>query len=133
MAFEKRYKTIVPVPRPGWPDSPPDRLTEMAGVDEHEDYRTARWLARESFEKTMAGDRLKMVEYEERLVPLEDVDPRLADSLGPLDQFEWFEFSGLGRLDQDMFDWFAAEFRWQCDEWLAAEKAHLDAIDAGGA
>lgn len=133
MAFEKRYRTVVPVPRPAGVE----RLAAIGGDDEHQDYATARWLARESFERTAAGDRLDLVEYDEELVPLDEVDPRLAEKLGkPLDAFEWFRFSGLGRLDQDKFDWFAAEFRWNCEEWLRAEREHLDALEAaitGGA
>ncbi|ANU79735.1 minor tail protein [Mycobacterium phage Sneeze] len=135
--FEKRYKTVVPVKRPA--DVEP--LTELGAVDEHPDYTMARWLGRESFENTVADDRLDLVEYAERLVPLDEVDPRLADMLGaPVEEFEWFEFSGLGRLNQDMFDWHSAEFVWRCEEWLAAERAYLTARDnelqadnAGGA
>lgn len=127
--FEKRYRTVVPIPRPAGVE----RLTVLGADDEHQDYTIARWLARESFERTAAGDRLDLVEYSERLVPLDEVDPRLFETLGPLDGFEWFEFSGLGRLDQDKFDYFAAEFTWKCEEWLRAEREHLDALDAGGA
>lgn len=126
MAYEKRYKTVVPIPRPAGVN----RLTVLGGDDEHQDYTLARWLGRESFENTAASDRLDLVEYGERLVALDDVNPRLAEQLGrPIDEFEFFEFSGLGRLDQDKFDWFTAQFSWQCEEWLAAEKAHYDALD----
>lgn len=130
MAYQKRYKTVVPIPRPAGVEP----LTELGGDDEHQDYTLARWLGRESFENTAAGDRLELVEYAERLVPLDELNPLLSEQLGrPIDDFEWFEFSGLGRLDQDLFDYFAAEFKWQCDEWLAAERAHRKALDAGGA
>src|SRR6478735_9972719 len=124
--FEKRYKTVVPIPLPVGVDRP----DTLGGDDEHQDFAIARWLGRESFERTAAGDRLDLVEYHERLIPLDQVDPRLAEVLGPLDGFVWFEFSGLGRLDQAKFDWFAAEFQWNCDEWLRAEREHLDALDA---
>lgn len=124
--FEKRYKTVVPIPLPAGVDRP-DTIDEAT----HQDFAIARWLGRESFENTAAGDRLDLVEYSERLIPLDEVDPRLADVLsGPIDSFVWFGFEGLGRLDQDAFDYFAAEFKWKCDEWLAAEAAHLDALDA---
>jgi hypothetical protein len=123
--FEKRYKTVVPIPLPaGYPR--PTTIDDVLAGEGHPDLLTARWLARESFENTAAGDRLDLVEYGERIVPLDEVDPRLAEKVGPLDGFVWFEFSGLGRLDQDKFDWFAAEFVWKCEEWLAAERAHLD-------
>lgn len=132
MAYEKRYKTVVPIPLPdGYPR--PETIDDLADREGHPDLILARWLGRESFEKTAAGDRLDLVEYHERIVPLADVDPRLAEKLGPLDAFVWFEFSGLGRLDQDKFDWFAAEFTWKCEEWLAAERAHLDALDEASA
>ncbi|QFG09975.1 minor tail protein [Mycobacterium phage Antsirabe] len=124
MAYEKRYKTVVPIPRG------PVETREQ-------DQAIARWLARESFENTVAGDRLELVEYEERQLAVEDIPPTMAELLGaPVDSFDWFEFSGLGRLNQDQFDYFAAEFKWKCDEWLAAERAHLAALDeaaAGGA
>ncbi|AYD84606.1 hypothetical protein SEA_PAITO_21 [Mycobacterium phage Paito] len=124
--FEKRYKTVVPVPRPAGVEP----LTELGAADEHQDYRITRWLGRESFENTAADDRLELVEYAERLVPIDEVDPRLAEMLGaPVEEFEWFEFSGLGRLNQDAFDWFAAEFRYHCEQWLEAERAHLNAGD----
>lgn len=127
--FEKRYKTVVPVPRPAGLEP----LVEIGGDDEHQDHAIARWLGRESFENTTADDRLDLVEYSERLVPIDEVDPRLADMLGrPVGDFDWFEFSGLGRLDQAAFDWFTAEFVWKCDEWLTAERAHFQALDAAG-
>lgn len=125
--YEKRYKSVVPIPRPAGRDP----LTELGGDDEHQDHAIARWLGRESFERTAAGDRLELVEYAERVVPLEDVDPRLAELLGrPVDDFDWLELSGLGRLDRDKFDWFAAEFLYHCEQWLAAKRAYLEALDA---
>lgn len=117
---------MVPIPRPEGVEP----LTVLGGDDEHQDYAIARWLARESFENTAAGDRLDLVEYAERLVPHAEVNPLLSEQLGrPIEDFDWFEFSGLGRLDQAAFDWFAAEFRHHCDLWLAAERAHLKARD----
>lgn len=130
MPYEKRYKTVVPVPRPAGVG----RLSALGRPGEHLDYRTARWLGRESFERTAAGDRLDLVEYSERLVPIADVNPLLSETLGrPVEDFEWFEFTGLGRLDQAKFDWFSAEFVWQCRQWLNAERAYFDALDAAGA
>lgn len=130
MPYEKRYKTVVPVLRPDGIEP----LQVLGGDGEHLDYQTARWLGRESFEHTAANDRLDLVEYAERLVPITEVNPLLAETLGrPVEEFEWFEFSGLGRLDQVKFDWCAAEFKWWCTEWLAAERAYYDALDAAGA
>lgn len=126
--IKKRYKTVVPIPLPAGMEQPAD-LEALLTSEGHPDILIARWLGRESFEKTAAGDRLDLVEYHERLIPPDEVDPRLADLVGPLDGFIWFEFSGVGRLDQDKFDYFAAEFVWKCEEWLAAERAHLDALD----
>lgn len=122
--FEKRYKTVVPVPRPA--DREP--LVEIGGDDEHQDHAIARWLGRESFDNLAAEDRLELVEYSERVIPIDEVDPRLAELLGrPVDDFDWFEFSGLGRLNREAFDWFTAEIVWKCEEWLAAELAHREA------
>lgn len=127
MPYQKRYKTVVPILRPAGVEP----LTELGADDEHLDYTRARWLGRETFENTAADDRLDLIEYAERLVPIDEVNPLLSEQLGrPVGDFEWFEFSGLGQLDQDAFDYFAAEFKWNCDEWLAAERAHLTALDA---
>jgi hypothetical protein len=130
--FEKRYKTVAPIPLPPGVERPAD-LDALLAAEGHPDFLTARWLGRESFELTAAGDRLDLVEYHERIIPLDEVDPRLAEHVGPVDGFVWFEFSGLGRLDQDKFDWFAAEFVYHCEEWLAAERAHFDALEAAEA
>lgn len=130
--FEKRYKSVVPIPLPAGVQRPAD-IDTLLSSEGHPHFLLARWLGRESFEHTAAGDRLELVEYAERLIPLDEVDPRLAELVGPIDGFVWFEFSGLGRLDRDMFDWFAAEFRYRCEQWLAAERAYREALDAGGA
>lgn len=127
--FEKQYKTVVPIKLPAGYDRP---LTIDEHREGHPDLLLARWLGRESFEKTAADDRLELVEYHERIVPPDEVDPRLVEVLGPLDQYVFFEFVGLGRLNQDVFDYFAAEFVWKCEEWLAAEKAYLDTLDNDG-
>lgn len=130
-SFEKRYKTVVPIPLPADWTGPPLTTEDLApGAREgHPDVLIARWLGRESFENTAAGDRLQLVEYSERIIPTDEVDPRLAEHLGPLDGFIWFCFEGLGRLDQAAFDWFAAEFVWKCEEWQRAEAAYYDALD----
>ncbi|AKF14458.1 minor tail protein [Mycobacterium phage FlagStaff] len=128
--FEKRYKTVVPVLLPAKMERP-DTIEDLIGAEGEPSTMTARWLARESFEKLAAEDRLELVEYHERLIPPADIPPAVVEHLGdkPADAWLWFEFSGLGRLNQDMFDWFAAEFVARCDEWLAAERAYLTALD----
>lgn len=135
--YEKRYKTVVPIPVPAGTDRPYTTADLAPGAREgHPDILLARWLGRESFENTAAGDRLTIVEYSERIIPLDELDPRLAEHVGPLDRFVWFEFSGVGRLDVDAFNWFAAEFAHNCEVWLEAERAYLEAEhqddDAGG-
>lgn len=129
--YEKRYKTVVPIPVPVDWDGPPLTTADLApGAREgHPDVILARWLGRESFENTAAGDRLTIVEYSERIIPIDELDPRLAERVGPLDRYMWFEFSGLGRLDVDAFNWFAAEFAHNCEAWLEAEREHQDAGD----
>lgn len=123
--YEKRYKTVVPIPLPD-DTVRPATIDDMLAGEGHPDFLLARWLGRESFEETAAGDRLTIVEYSERLIPVDELDPRLAERLGPLDRFVWFEFSGVGRLDVDAFNWFAAELAHNCEAWLEAERAHLD-------
>lgn len=128
--FERRYKSVVPIPRPKGVDDYPESF-EGEG---HPDFILARWLGRESVERVAASDRLEVVDYHDRVIPLDEVDPRLGELLGkPVDAFVWFEFVGLGRLNMALFDWFAAEFRWNCEQWLQAEDAYLAEVDAGGA
>lgn len=107
MTYQKRYRNIVPI---------------VHGVD----LDTARWLARESFENKAAGDGVELVEYNERVVPASDIPPKAMEQLGrPLTDFTFYEFSGLGRLNQELFDWLSAECAWRNDrtrEWLDAER-----------
>lgn len=107
MAYEKTYRTVVPV-EPG------------------ADLGVVRWLARESFERKATVDALRIEAYDERQVPVDEIPPKAMEQLGrPLTDFEWFEFTGLGRLDQKLFDWLAAECGWrneQIRDWLAAER-----------
>ena len=130
--YTKRYKTVVPIPVPDDWTGPPLTTEDLApGAREgHRDILIARWLGRESFENKAAEDRLKIVEYSERIIQPADVDPRLAEHLGPLDRFIWFEFSGVGKLDVDAFNYFAAEFTWNCEQWLAKEAEYADDVDA---
>jgi hypothetical protein len=117
--YERTYKSVVPIP--------------IRGDDEvrAKDGELARWLGRERFEIVVAGDRLEVVEYADRQIPIEEVDPRLGEMLGkPVEAFDWYEFRGVGRLNRAVFDWFAAEFVWNCEQWLEAERAYLVSIDA---
>jgi hypothetical protein len=129
--YPKQYKTVVPIPLPADWFGPPLTTEDLApGAREgHPDVILARWLGRESFEKLAAADRRKIVEYHERIVPLDEVNPLLAEHLGELDRFIWFEFSGVGQLNVDAFNWFAAEFEWKCDEWLTAERTYAQNVD----
>lgn len=107
MSYERKYRTIVPVER---------------GAD----LEVARWLARESFETKATGDGLEIVEYGERDVAVDEIPPKALEQLGrPLTDFDWFEFSGTGRLNQELFDWLSAECAWRNDQmrkWLGAER-----------
>lgn len=109
VSYRKTYRTLVP-------------------IEKGADLQVARWLARESFEITGANDGVKIVEYSERDVPVEeatavmdaayrnrgDKPPAVITLMGKaLDQFDWFEFSGVGEMDQDLFDWLAAECAWK--------------------
>lgn len=106
MGYEKRYRTLVPV---------------EVGAD----HDVARWLARESFEKTVAADCLELFDYTERVVAVEDVPPKAFEFLGrPPTDFVWYEFSGVGRLNRPVFDWLTAETAWRTGQvraWLDAE------------
>lgn len=112
MAYRKTYRTVVP-------------------IEIDADIEVARWLARESFENTAAADCLQIVEYTERELAIDDIPPRVLGQLGrPLSDFRWFEFTGVGELNQPLFDWLSAEITWrntQIVEWLDAEKTAVTA------
>ena len=76
MPYTKQYRTIMPV-KPG------------------DDVDVVRWLARESFERVAAGDFLRIVEYTESIVPAEDIPPRNAELVGPLDDYQWWLFAAV--------------------------------------
>lgn len=105
-AQDKRYRVIVPA---------------ELGADRD----VLRWLARESFEKTAASDGRQVVEYYERDVPPGEIPPKVVEQLGrSATDFDWFEFSGVGRFDQELLDWLSAECAWRGEQiraWLAAE------------
>lgn len=116
MAYQKQYRTIVPV--------------ELGA-----DIALARWLARESFEKRAASDCLQIVNYSERQVPVDELPPKAMEQLGrPLTDYDWYEFSGVGQLDKALFDYLSAELVWrksQARDQAAAEK--LENAKAGHA
>lgn len=107
MVYERQYRTVVPI--------------ELGA-----DVQVARWLARESFEKRAISDGLNIVSYAEREVPVDEIPPKALGQLGrPLTDFMWFEFSGVGRLNKELFDWLSAECAWrnkQVKAWLGAER-----------
>lgn len=106
MPYQRLYRTIVPL---------------EVGAD----LTVARWLARESFEKKATADGLRIIDYTERDVPVDEVPPKTMKTLGrPLTDFTWHEFAGTGELDQALFDWLSAECAYnntQIRAWLAAE------------
>lgn len=107
MAYEKRFRVVVP-------------------VEKGADCALLSWLARESAEKKLAADGLVVAEYTERELSVEDVPPKALKQLGrPLEDFRWFEFSGLGRVNKPLLDWLTAECKWrnaQIKAWVAAER-----------
>lgn len=80
MAYRKRYRTIVPIPRE---DSAEQELI---------------WLTRESFDRKAAGDALRIVEFTDHgEVAAEDIPPTADRDLGrPATDFRWRLFEGVG-------------------------------------
>lgn len=110
MAYEKRFRVLGPYPK-------------------DVDRQVMSWLARESAETKLAGDGLEVVEYSEREVPVEEVPPKSLKQMLELglaaEDFVWFEYSGLGRVNQPVLDWLTAECVWRNDQirrWLGAER-----------
>lgn len=95
MAYTKSYRTIVPI-EPG------------------ADIELARWLARESFERTAGDMGLTIIEYAEREVPWIDLPPKAAEHLArPADEYTWFEFTGVGAVSEVQIEWLTAESAWR--------------------
>lgn len=117
MAQDKPFRVLGPYPK-------------------HSDMSTLSWLCRESAEEKLASEGYEVAEYSEREVPLEEVPPvslkHLLDlGLNP-DDFIWFEFSGVGRVNRPVLDWLIAECKWQSKQlklWVAAER-HWKATNA---
>lgn len=83
MAYEKRYRTIVPVPQ-----------ADAAAQDD-----LLLWLTRESFDRAAEADLLAIVEFTDagEMDPA-DVPPKMEKQLGrPATEFVWRIFEGVGR------------------------------------
>lgn len=87
MAYQKRYRTIVPIPR----DTPADEPTLV-------------WLTRESFDRKAAADALVIAEFTDAgEVAPEDIPPKADKQLGrPATEFIWRAFEGVGRRAQSV-------------------------------
>lgn len=110
MSDEKPFRTLGPFPK----DS---------------DRQTLSWLAAEAAHQKMASDGYEIVEYQQREVPFDEVPIAsvkhlLSLGLNP-DDYEWFEVSGVGRVNRPVLDWLVAECKWQGEQlklWVAAER-----------
>jgi len=82
VAYEKRYRTIVPVPQ------------DQAAQD-----KLVVWLTRESFDRAAAADALALVEFTDvGTMDPADVPPKAEKQLGaPATEFVWRVFEGVGR------------------------------------
>lgn len=81
MAYQKRYRAVVPIPR-----------------DQDTDEATLIWLTRESFDRQAAADSLTIVTFtDEGEVAPEDIPPKAEKQLGkPAADFVWRAFEGVG-------------------------------------
>lgn len=81
MAYQKRYRTVVPV------------LPDQAAQND-----LLVWLTRESFDRKAAADALAIVEFVDAgtMAP-EDIPPKADKQLGrPAADFTWRVFEGVG-------------------------------------
>lgn len=81
MTYQKRYRTVIPVPR-----------------DQAVDEPTLVWLTRESFDHKAATEALVIVDFQDAgEVPPEDIPPKADKQLGrPAAEFIWRAFEGVG-------------------------------------
>ena len=81
MAYQKRYRTVVPVPRGEVVDEP-----------------VLVWLTRESFDRKARADALVIVDFTDLgEVPPEDIPPKVDKQLGrPAADYVWRAFEGVG-------------------------------------
>lgn len=82
MAYQKRYRTIVPVPR-----------------GEDVDQELLVWLTRESFTRAAEADSLVVVNFiDGGEVAPDDIPPKAEKQLGkPAAEFVWRLFEGVGQ------------------------------------
>lgn len=86
MAYTRTYRTVIPVE----PDA---------------DLEVMRWLMRESFERTAAGDSLCITDYREDEVAAADIPPKVAQDLGrPVGDFVWFAFTATATVAPGLID-----------------------------
>jgi hypothetical protein len=80
VAYQKRYRTVIPVP--------PDQADRDLLV----------WLTRESFDRKAEADALVIVEFADLgQVSAEDIPPKVEKQLGkPATEFVWRAFEGVG-------------------------------------
>ena len=86
MAYQKRYRSIVPIPR-----------------DQHAHDAVAVWLTRESFDRAAAADCLQLVEFTDLgELAAADIPPKVDKQLGrPAGDFTWRLFEGVARRAAD--------------------------------
>lgn len=82
MAYQKRYRAIVPIPR-----------------DEGADDQVAVWLTRESFDRAAAADSLRITAFTDLgELPATNIPPKVDKQLGrPAGEFIWRLFEAVGR------------------------------------
>ena len=82
MAYQKRYRTIVPIPK----DQPADDDVLV-------------WLTRESFDRQAEADALTIIEFTDAgEVAAEDIPPKADKQLGkPAAEFVWRAFEGVAQ------------------------------------
>ena len=89
MAYQKRYRATIPVPRN---DAVDDQLTV--------------WLVRESFDRAAAADALVLADFRDLgELAIEDIPPKAEKQMGrPASDFVWRSFEGIGRRTEAATD-----------------------------
>lgn len=82
MAYEKRYRTLIPIPR-----------------DEAADDQAVVWLTRESFDRTATADCLRIVDFTDLgEVAAAEIPPKVDKQLGrPASDYIWRLFEAVAR------------------------------------
>lgn len=74
-----------------------------------DDLEQLRWLQREAFENRAKADVLRIIDYTERQIPIEDLPPAAGKDLPrPLTDYECYEFVGVAEVDQELLATFTA-------------------------